>query len=235
MAKNSHTAEAGHISFGQYLKDVVFGANDGIITTFAVVAGVAGAELSTAIVLIIGIANLIADGFSMATGNYLGTKSENEFYQKEEAKEKAEIKNVPEEERGEIREVLIRKGYSGEDLEKLVMLISSNEKFWVDFMMHEELGLFAPSIGSPTKHALATFISFVLAGSIPLIPYLIPNQVNSFLIAAIFSGTALFIVGALRKYFSTRSWFVSGLEVLLVGGFAAAVAYSVGYILKSII
>lgn len=225
----------GHISFGQYLKDVVFGANDGIITTFAVVAGVAGADLSAAIVLIVGFANLIADGFSMATGNYLGTKSEKEFYEKEERREQQEIREMRPEELSEIRGVLIKKGYSGDDLEKMVSLISSNEKFWIDFMMHEELGLLAPSLESPVKHAIATFISFVAAGMIPLLPYLLPGIGNSFLVAASFSGIALFVIGALRKYFSNRSWFVSGLEMLFIGGFAAVVAYFVGYILKSII
>lgn len=214
--KDAHKREE-HIALGQYLKDAVFAANDGIITTFAVVAGVAGAELSAAIVLIIGFANLIADGFSMATGNYLGTKSEQEFYHKEERKELEEIKAIPEEEKREIRGLLARRGYQGEDLDKMVSLISSNEKFWVDFMMHEELGLFAPKGESPIKHAVATFIAFVLAGFIPLAPYIILGTENSFLLAAIFSGIALFAAGALRKYFSIRSWFISGMEMLLIG------------------
>lgn len=224
-----------HVELGQYVKDVVFAANDGIVTTFAVVAGVMGAELPTTVVLIIGLANLVADGFSMATGNYLGTKSEKELYQKEELREKDEIKKIPEKERAEIRKILEEKGYRGKDLDKMVSLVSANEKFWVEFMMHQELKLFAPSTESPVKHATATFLSFAAAGAIPLLPYFFSATANSFLMASVFSGAALFTVGSLRKFFSNRSWFISGLEMLIIGGLAASAAYLVGYLLKALI
>lgn len=224
-----------HVSFGRYLKDVIYAANDGIVTTFAVVAGVVGADLSLMVILIVGFANLIADGFAMATGNYLGTKSEKEFYQKEERREREEVKIMPEKEKEEVRQVLVKKGYAGEDLDKMVTLISSNEKFWVDFMMHEELQLFAPKLESPIKNAAATFFSFIFAGSIPLIPYIFPITGSSFSYAIAGSAVALFIVGAARKFFSNRSWLISGLEMLMVGGLAGTVAYLVGYFLKSIL
>lgn len=224
-----------HIQIGQYLKDVVFAANDGVITTFAVVAGVAGAELSVAVVLIIGFANLIADGFSMATGNYLGTKSEKELYSKERLAEMEEIKTLRGRETEEVRVVLKDKGYEGEKLEKLTKLIIGNEEYWADFMMSEELGLFEPASRSPLKHALATFVSFVLIGCVPLLPYVISGNSASFIISAAASGAALFAVGATRKYFSTRSWLISGLEMLFVGGIAAVFAYAIGAILKSVI
>jgi VIT1/CCC1 family predicted Fe2+/Mn2+ transporter len=224
-----------HVELGRYVKDIVFAANDGIVTTFAVVAGVAGAELPSAVVLVIGLANLVADGFSMATGNYLGTKSEKELYKKEELREKDEIKRIPEREREEIRKILEEKGYKGENLEKMVSLVSANEKFWVEFMMHQELKLFAPSTESPIKHGVATFLSFAVAGAIPLLPYVFPVTDNSFLMASVFSGVALFTVGSLRKFFSNRSWFISGMEMLLIGGLAASAAYLVGYLLKTLI
>lgn len=225
-----------HVKLGIYLKDIVFAANDGIITTFAVVAGVVGAGLSSSIILVIGLASLLADGFSMATGNYLGTKSEKELYKKEEARELMEIQHVPDRERLEVKEILEQKGYRGEQLETMVKLISSNEKFWVDFMMHEEIGLFEPSVDSPLKHATATFVAFILAGSLPLIPYLITfGNGASFTAAAIFSGIALFGIGALRKIFSGKNLLWSGLEMLLIGGFAAVIAYFIGFLLKSVI
>lgn len=224
-----------HVSFGRYLKDVVYAANDGIVTTFAVVAGVAGAKLSATIILIIGAANLIADGFAMASGDYLGTKSEKDFYRKEEDRERKEVSAFPEKEREEIRQVLETKGYSGEDLEKMVSLVSSNEKFWVDLMMREELGLFIPKVEAPIKNAVVTFISFVIAGSIPLIPYVIPLSGNSFAYAIAGSAAALFAVGSARTFFSNKSWLASGLEMLLVGGLAGTVAYLVGYLLKTVL
>jgi len=220
-----------HIILGQYLKDMVFAANDGVVTTFAVVAGVVGADLSITVILIIGLASLLADGFSMATGNYLGTKSEQDLYKMEERLEKEEIKKFPEHERQEIREILAEKGYQGEDLEKIVQLISSNERLWTDFMMHNELELYSPAGESPVRHALATFLAFVVAGSIPLLPYFFGN--GQFAVAAVFSGIALFTVGALRKFFSDRSWLISGLEMLLVGGSAAVIAYGIGALIKA--
>ncbi|MEK9186626.1 MAG: VIT1/CCC1 transporter family protein [Patescibacteria group bacterium] len=222
-----------HIQIGRYLKDVVFAANDGIVTTFAVVAGVIGAELSTSVILIIGFANLLADGFSMATGNYLGTKSEKEFYKKEESVERYEIETVRNKEVEEIRSILAKKGYSGENLAQMVDLICSNKQYWVDFMMHEELGLFAEESRSPFRHGIATFFSFVIIGSVPLLPYVL--GFNSFAASAVASGAALFIAGALRKYFSGRSWIISGLEMLIAGGLASTIAYTIGVLLKAVI
>ncbi|MBI2024627.1 MAG: VIT1/CCC1 transporter family protein [Candidatus Harrisonbacteria bacterium] len=224
-----------HILLGRYLKDIVFAANDGIVTTFAVVAGVVGAALSPVVILIIGFASLIADGFSMATGNYLGSKSEKEFYLKEEAVEKREIKEIPEKELEEIRRILKRKGYDGKNLEEMVRLISSNEKYWLDFMMHEEIGLLTPEAYSPFVSATATFVSFIAAGSLPLWPYVIFGGDSVFTISAVATGVTLFIVGALRKFFSNRSWFASGVEMLLVGGSAATLAYFAGFFLQSLL
>ncbi len=206
-----------------------------MVTTFAVVAGTLGAHLSTAIVLVIGFSSLIADGISMAGGNYLGTKSEHELYRKEERAEYEEVATVPDKEREEIRDELEKKGYQGNDLDTLVRLVSSNKKFWVDFMMHEELGLFAPDTLNPFRHGLATFCAFVVAGSLPLLPYLVLPGQGSFLAAAIFSAAALFTVGAIRTYFSGRSWWKSGLEMLLVGGSSGAVAYGIGFVLHLLV
>lgn len=224
-----------HARLGQYLKDVVFAANDGIVTTFAVIAGTVGADLSVTIILIIGIASLIADGFSMATGNYLGTKSEQELYYLEESREKTEVRTMREEELLEIRKILSEKGFTGDKLEQMIDLISSNEKYWVDFMMHEELSLYLPSSKNPLLHAVATFCAFILAGILPLLPYLFIQNSNNFLIAGIFAGLTLFTVGALRKFFSARSWLMSGLEMLLVGGSAALIAFLIGFVLKSLL
>lgn len=230
-----HIEAKKHIEVGRYVKDVVFAANDGIITTFAVVAGTIGAGLSPVVILIIGFANLLADGFSMATGNFLGSKSERDFYEKEEKVEKREVKKSPEIEKEEVRILLSKKGYEGEKLEQLVELIASNEEFWIQFMMHEELKLFSPDIDSPVKNGAVTFVSFVSVGLIPLLPYLIIGRDVSFSIPIIFTASALFIVGALRKFFSEKSWFWLGLEMLIVGGLAAIIAFFVGSVLGGII
>ena len=224
-----------HIRTGRYLKDIIFAANDGIITTFAVVAATVGGSLSPAVILIVGFANLFADGFSMATGNYLGTKSEKDFYKKEEAIEWDEIARIPEDERREIHDILEKKGYRGDALEQLTGLIVSNEQFWIDFMMQEELGLSNPGDESPVKNGTITFFAFVSAGIIPLLPYIFFGSNASFLTAAISTGIALFLVGASRRFFSSASWLLLGLEMLMIGGAAAAIAYGIGFALKSLL
>lgn len=223
-----------HIRIGRYLKDVVFAANDGVVTTFAVVAGTVGASLSPAIVIILGIANLFADGISMAAGNYLGTKSEMQFYQREREIEEHEIDTVPEDERTEVLDIVRDMGYGEPDAKQLTGLITSNRAFWLDTMMHKELGLFAPDGESPIKNALATFVSFAVAGFMPLIPYIFGIHAT-FSISIAITAITLFITGALRSYFSDKSWVVLGMETLAVGGCAAAVAYAVGLLLRHLV
>lgn len=224
-----------HIRTGRYLKDVVFAANDGIITTFAVVAATVGGSLSPSVILIVGLANMLADGFSMATGNYLGTKSAIDFYKKEEAVEREEVKRIPEDEKQEVREILERKGYRGEDLERMTALIVSREQFWIDFMMAEEIGLSSPESELPLTNSIVTFVSFVSAGIIPLLPYIIFGRTASFLVAALCTGAALFCVGASRSFFSRASWIFLGFEMLLAGGAAAGIAYGVGFAIRAFV
>lgn len=217
------------VGAGAYLKDMVYGAIDGIVTTFAVVAGVAGAGLSIKVILILGFANLVADGLSMATGNYLGTKSENEFQRKERAMEEWEVDNVPEEETKEIEEIYRAKGFRGDDLRRAVSVISKNKKVWVDEMMIYELGMAPGESENPLKKGLATFSAFVIAGFLPLAPYVFGIGItSSFVTAIIMSAIALFAVGALRSLFIKKSWAVAGLEMLGVGAIASIVAYVIG-------
>ncbi len=240
-AKASHDNKTAHEKYhktgsGTYLKDIVYGGNDGIITTFAVVAGVAGAGMDTKVVIILGVANLIADGFAMATGNYLGTKSELEFQKKEREMEEWEIEHVPEYEKEEIRHIYKEKGFKGDDLEQVVRVITSNKKIWADEMMHYELGMIPCDVSkeSPIKNAIATFVAFGIAGSLPLLPYIF-GVTNSFVIAIIMTVIALFIVGSLRTLLTRKNWFLAGLEMLGVGAIAALVAYYIGDLLEKLV
>jgi VIT1/CCC1 family predicted Fe2+/Mn2+ transporter len=233
--KTKTSVEKYHkVGSGTYLRDMVYGANDGIITTFAVVAGVAGASLDVKIVLILGIANLIADGFAMATGNFLGTRSENQFKMREREMEEWEVVHVPDEEKKEIEAIFKKKGFSGEKLKQVTNIITSNKKVWVDEMMIHELGIIPGEEGNPLKNGFATFIAFVLAGFLPLIPYIIGVS-DGFTIAIIMTGIALFSVGALRNIFTKQNWIIAGLEMLGVGAIAAVVAYGLGYWIESVV
>lgn len=226
-----------HKRGGKYIKDLVYGANDGIITTFAVVAGVMGSGLSEITIILLGIANLLADGFSMAMSNYLGSKSETEFYQKERATEEWEIEHDREKEVKETEEFLKAKGYSLEDSHKFVELFSKNKELWADFMMKEELNLPFDEKKNYKVSSLSTFVSFVGAGFVPLLPFLIWNGDKGALFASaiLFTGLVLFFVGAMRTYFTGKNWAQAGFEMLLVGGTASAISYSVGALVKSLI
>lgn len=223
--------EKYHRSFGgTYIKDLVYGANDGIITTFAVVAGVAGSGLQPEVVVILGFANLVGDGISMAIGNYLGTKSERDYQRHQRHVEEWEVEHVPEEEREEVRQIYRKKGFSGEVLERAVTVVTSDKERWVNEMMAGELGIIDDGQDPmrPVRNALATFIAFVIAGFLPLVPYVLGLATNELVISTVMTGVAMFIVGSARSMITHRFWLKSGLEVLLVGAIAACAAYGVG-------
>ncbi len=233
QATEEHGGE-GH----QYLGEMVYGALDGIITTFAVVSGVAGASLGYNVVLILGLANLFADGFSMAIGAYLAFISEREYYDREWEREAWEVEHFPEGERVELLEIYEMQGYTAEDAERLTAIQTADHDLWVETMMVQELGLLRDE-RSPMRVALATFASFAVAGAVPLLIFLaglvVPISLEtSFPIATVLSALALFAVGAAKVFVTGRNWLRSGLEMLIVGGLAGGVAYAVGYLLSGL-
>lgn len=223
----------------QYLGDLVYGGLDGVVTTFAVVSGVAGARLGAEVVLILGLANLLADGFSMASGAYLSTKSQQEYYRREYEREMWEVENFPDGERTELRELYEQRGYSADEARQLVDLQSRDRERWVGAMMVEELRML-PEERKPLGSALATFLAFVAAGSLPLLVYLAglftPIAAGTALSASVvLAGVALFLLGAARVFVTERRPLRSGVEMLAIGGLAAGVAYAVGGLLKGIV
>lgn len=224
------------------LEDFVYGATDGAVTTFAVVAGVVGASLSPAIVLILGFANLLADGFSMAVGNYLATKAQREYIERIKKKEEWEIDNRVEQERQEIRDIYAKKGFKDELLDEIVRVITSRRKVWVDTMMREELGLIEGS-RRPLDTAVTTFAAFNTVGMIPLIPFVamfligssMISVVDAFKYSVIFTLAAFFLIGGVKGRVVQKPLLRSGLYTLLIGAIAATVAFTVGYLLNLIV
>lgn len=236
--KPRYPAIPGHKKGGQYLKDIVYGANDGIITTFAIVAGVAGAALGSNVIVLLGLANLLAAGFSMAASNYLGTKSEQDFYHRERGAEEREFHERPAEELAEMRGLLTQRGYKEHELGALLKLLFRQKDFWLDVMLEEELGISPPASlhNQALMSAGVTFAAFVGAGSVPLIPYFfLPGAVNVFQSAIMFTAAALFLVGSLRSVFTGRHIALSGLEMLAIGGVAAGIAYGVGHAMGNLL
>jgi len=221
-----------------YLPDFIYGAIDGTVTTFAVVSGVAGAELSSGIVIVLGLANLVGDGFSMAASNYSGTRVEQQLRQRMRSREAHEIETYPEGEREEVRQIFMSKGFEGEDLDNVVRVITSDKERWIDTMMTEEMGI-GHSQRSPIKAAIATLVAFIIVGFIPLMSFVLqaiwPASVgDAYLASVILTAIAFFCVGAVKSRFVDQHWLVSGIETLALGGSAAALAYLVGWSLSGL-
>lgn len=215
-----------------YLRDWIYGGIDGAVTTFAVVAGVVGAQLSPAVILVLGFANLVADGFSMAASNYLGTKAEREDFEHLEAVERRHLEVAPDGEREEVRQIFRGKGFEGQELERVVALITSDDARWVRTMLTEEYGLPA-EIRSPARAALLTFSAFCLCGLAPLAPYLFGVR-EAFWLSSLLTAGVFFAIGSVKSRWSTASWWRSGFSTLLVGVLAAALAYAAGVLLRDL-
>lgn len=222
-----------------YLKDIIYGAIDGGITTFAVVSGVAGAGLSSGVIIILGFANLLADGFSMGISNFLGTRTENQQRDFAREEERREIESHPGGEREEVRQIYARKGFSGAQLEMVVDVITADRERWIDTMIQEEHGITLQPVNA-VKAGLVTFVAFLLVGLIPLITFLVnwawPQTIDQpFFWSSLLTVLSFFVVGAFKGRYITHSWFWSGLETLVIGTIAALLAFGVGYLLRGLV
>ncbi len=230
-----HGEKSFFSKFSDYLGEFVYGAIDGSVTTFAVVAGSAGAGLDSAIVIILGFANLIADGFSMSVGSYLSAKSEAQNYEKHKQIEYWEVDNLPDKEREEIREIYEAKGFKGDLLEKVVDTITADKDRWVDVMMKEELEM-AKETKSPLAIGTVTFISFLLLGFVPLIIYVVDyfNEItlDLFFVSSLLTGLCFLGIGYLKSLVTHTSKLRSIIETLILGGAAAVLSYFVGALLE---
>lgn len=221
-----------------YIRDFVYGAIDGAVTTFAVAAGAVGADLSGGVVVVLGLANLFADGISMAVSNYLGTRTERQAVEKLRRSEAEQIELVPDGEREEIRQIYAAKGFEGADLDRVVEVLTADRERWIDTMLQEEHGVQLEG-PDPRTAATATFIAFVIVGTIPLLPFFADQILSGgidrpFVWSAGMTAIAFLAVGAARGLTLGVRVTRTALETLAVGGMAASAAWVVGYVLRGI-
>lgn len=225
--------------FAEYFKEVIYGGIDGIVTTFAVVAGFAGAALSTdvttqlsfAVVLLFGLANLFADAASMGLGNFLSVRSEKDLYEVERANELRLMRTEREAEITETVTLLKEKGFNDADAATLAAIYQHNEEYWLDFMMNHEHQMPDPRSENEVYTGFATFLSFMVFGSIPLLPFMLTESGDpstTFMYSSIGTFIALVMLGLLKWKVVGSRFGASLFEVVAVGGTAAILAYFVG-------
>ncbi|VFJ13878.1 VIT1/CCC1 transporter family protein [Candidatus Nitrosocosmicus franklandus] len=225
------------------IEDFVYGATDGAVTTFAIVAGVVGASLSPSIVIILGFANLFADGFAMAVGNYLSTRSKLEYEERERKRQSKEIEDFPERKISEIKNIYAEKGFKDELLEKVTNVLISNRKIWTDILLKEKTGVTDKENVNPIFKAITTFVAFNLVGLIPLLPFIFALFINDssssglssqtvFAYSSVFTALAFFSIGIISGKVVGKPSIRSGFITLIIGGIAAIVSYIVGTLLS---
>ena len=228
--------ERWHKRGGGWLGDAIYGANDGLGAVFGIVSGVAGYTGGAAsnLVLISGLAGMLASALSMGSGAFLATKSEREVYQAEIGREKREIEEDPEEEQEELALFYQLKGFTEDESRMLASRLAEKPEQFLRTLAHEELGLSEDSFPNPWVAAVSATISTALGAFIPIIPFFFLSGITAIIVAAIISLVAHFAVGAAKTLVTGRSWFNSGMEMTVVGGIEAVITYVLGAAFKAI-
>ncbi len=223
-----HHAER-HVAAGANLRDVMLGLNDGLVASFAVTSGVAGAFSNTpSVVIMAGLAEMLGGAVSMGLAAFIAARSQIEFYESEVDRERYEIRRFPEHERDEIRGIYRQKGFSGPLLDQIVEHITGDPERWADVMMREELGFIGDNFESPIRSSMVVGVSYLVGAAVPVAPYLFIAPATGIMLSAIITVLVLFAVGALKTIITARSWWRSGLESMLTGIAAGAVTYGAG-------
>jgi VIT1/CCC1 family predicted Fe2+/Mn2+ transporter len=229
-----HHTEQVHSTAGASLRDFMLGLNDGLVASFAVTAGVAGAFTTTRIVIMAGVAEMLGGAVSMGLAAFISARAQIEFYRSEIERERDEIRRWPEGERDEIRTIYRGKGFSGELLDRVVAHITADPERWSNVMMREELGFTEESFDDPVRCGLIVGLSYLAGALLPVAPYFFVAMTHGIVASAIVTLGTLFAVGAAKTLITARSWLRSGAESALSGAIAAAVAYGAGRLFGSI-
>lgn len=232
-----------HIEGGELIKQIVFGMNDGIVSVFALLAGVYGGGLGTREILITLLAATVAGALSMAAGEFISAKSERNYFENEINQERLEVKLIPEIEKEEIRLIYKKKGFTGDLLKDIVNKITDDPELWVREMVIDEIGVTEIEQKGEMKGTIFIFISFILGALFPVLPYIIfqflpPGsgyEMIIFLIAAVETFAGLFLIGALKKFITGVNWVKSGVEMLLVGILAFIASFFIGGLIESLV
>jgi VIT1/CCC1 family predicted Fe2+/Mn2+ transporter len=214
------------------LRPIVFGANDGLVSNLALVMGVAGATADTGIIVLAGIAGLIAGAFSMGVGEYISVQSQRELLDYQIAFQRKQLREVPQQERDILTRIYVERGMRDDDARRFVDGVFEDEDHAIRLLIFEEVGLDARSIGSPLAAAGGSFVAFTAGALIPLVPYLaISATGQAFVLSLIVSMGALALLGSGIGILTRRPIPFAAVRQMLLGGVAAAVTYAVGLLI----
>lgn len=221
-----------HSLKGRNIREYIFGVEDGIVSTFGILTGVATASLSGYFVILAGLAAMFSGGISMMAGTYLSTKSQKELYRSQLEREREEIKAMPKVEKEEIRKIYYNKGFRGKKLKDVVKLVTSNKDIWLKVMMVEELGLIQHKFLNPIRSSGVMGLSFGVGALFPLSPYFFMNVKQAFPISVVLTVLGLFIFGAAKTIYTDHKWLKAGIEMVVVGMLAGIAGYLIGVLFR---
>jgi VIT1/CCC1 family predicted Fe2+/Mn2+ transporter len=230
---HDHQHEEQHLQSSDFIRDIVIGMSDGLTVPFALAAGLTGAITNSSVIVIAGIAEIVAGSIAMGLGGYLAGKTENDHYHSELKKEYDEVERIPEMEKKEVRDFFENLGLSEDIQLKATEEIAKDKKQWVDFMMKFELGLDKPDPRRATKSALNIGLSYAVGGIIPLSPYFfIADSREALKFSVIATLICLFVFGYFKSKVTGVPVLSGALKVTLIGALAAAAAFSVALLFK---
>lgn len=225
--------EPQHPSSGSFIRDIVFGANDGVVTAIGFIIGIASSVAHREVIVVAGVLEVVAGAASMALGNYLAVKSQKEYYDQMERIEKWEMVHKPEVEREEIREIYRDMGFDKEQVEVLTKKVTSDDKMWLDVMMREELGLTKQEAGNPVMSGIIIGFFFLAGGMLVIAPFIFLSPLTSAMIGSFILGILVLVGIALVRWFLNKGSLSKKLvETIVIGVVAAMVGYVAGLILK---
>jgi vacuolar iron transporter family protein len=222
-----------HFRASETVRDIVIGISDGLTVPFALAAGLSGAQVAPRVVVLAGLAEIVAGSIAMGLGGYLAARTDREHYEHELQREIDETRNMPDEERAEVARVFEGWGLGPEHVGPIVTAISADQQRWVDFMMRYELGLEAPDPKRAGRSAVTIFASYISGGLVPLAPYFFASDVETGLVVSVaLTAVALFIFGAIKGRFTGIAPARGGLETTLIGGAAAGAAFLIARLFR---
>ncbi len=233
MNKKGANSDISYVQNGGFLRESIFGLNDGLVSTLALLAGLSGAVVENWVIVFAGLAEILSGSISMGLGAYISTKSETEYFKNQIEKERKSIEDIPNIEIKEIKDIYRSKGFNEKEVNLIVSKITKHKATWLETLIHEKIGI-GERFDDPKKLGLINGFSFIIGGLFPIIPFIFLKSIYPLAFGTIIALIVLFIIGILKSRLTGKNWFVSGIELSLVCLVAATLSYFAGRLIMII-